>query len=116
MYIINLKFESNIKGIYTKEEETANDEEWLLTKIERMIDKWFNILFPYMDSSKLQNRFDILINKHIIYDIEDKINYRKIKIKKFIEFINMLLNYEDSISNEKESLQKRSFRLEYFEI
>jgi hypothetical protein len=48
MFKITLLFESNEKGIYTKEEEIATNELWLKMKKERMIDRWLNILCPHL--------------------------------------------------------------------
>ena len=48
-----IKFNSNIKGVYTEETETATDYIHLLGKKTRMIDRWFNILCPYIDFHKL---------------------------------------------------------------
>jgi len=42
MYKISLLFESNIAGVYTKEEEIATDEEWKRKKVLRMLERWFN--------------------------------------------------------------------------
>jgi hypothetical protein len=46
MYLIKLRFESNIKGVYTYEEETAQDLYWKNKKVIRMLLRWcknFNI-------------------------------------------------------------------------
>ena len=44
MYTIILLFESNEKGIYTKEIETANDIKWVKKKVHRMLFRWlFNL-------------------------------------------------------------------------
>ena len=40
--------QSNEKGIYSKEEETATNELWLKMKKERMIYRWLNILCPHI--------------------------------------------------------------------
>jgi hypothetical protein len=44
MYLIKLRFESNIKGVYTYEEETAKDLYWKNKKVIRMLIRWCNNL------------------------------------------------------------------------
>lgn len=50
MYKITLLFESNVKGIYTKEEETVTDEHQTMRKLMRMINRWSEILIPHIVS------------------------------------------------------------------
>lgn len=87
MYLIKLKFESNIKGIYTYEEETADNEEMKNMKLERILKKW-------------------CINFRIIsYNYCGEIN--------IIDFIKEIKNYIDDLNmNIKEGEQKRRFVLE----
>jgi hypothetical protein len=49
MYKITLLFQSNEQGIYTKEEETADNTNWRDMKYYRMIDRWLNILCPHIN-------------------------------------------------------------------
>jgi hypothetical protein len=44
MYLIKLRFDSNIEGIYTYEEETAEEEFMMHYKLLRMLNNWNNIL------------------------------------------------------------------------
>ncbi len=44
MYIIKLRFDSNVDRVYTYEEETATNLEFANMKYQRMLDKWFHIL------------------------------------------------------------------------
>jgi hypothetical protein len=48
MYKITLLFESDVKGVYTKEEETATDEYITRSKFDRMVDRWASILVPHI--------------------------------------------------------------------
>jgi hypothetical protein len=52
MYKITLLFESNEKGIYTKEEETADNAYFKDFKYHRMIDRWLNILCPHINKDR----------------------------------------------------------------
>jgi hypothetical protein len=59
MYLIKLRFDSNIEGIYTYEEETAEEEFMMNYKLLRMLNKWNNILtgcdVDICDKYKLNN-------------------------------------------------------------
>ncbi len=50
MYKITVLFESNIEGIYSKEEETADNETFLYLKFKRMAERWIRNISPYLDS------------------------------------------------------------------
>lgn len=45
MYLIRVKFISDIEQVYTQEEETATDFEYAIKKFDRMIDRWFLNIF-----------------------------------------------------------------------
>jgi len=90
MYKITLLFQSNEKGIYTKEEETASEEFFKNLKYHRMIDRWLKILCSYIDKdefiscinfvkkgqplllSEIYDQFILLIKNHL--DILNKID------------------------------------------
>ena len=44
MYLLRLRFDGNEDGIYTYEEETASDLEWVNAKRQRMLNRWYSIL------------------------------------------------------------------------
>jgi uncharacterized membrane protein YobD (UPF0266 family) len=48
MHKITVHFVSDVKGVYTKEIETATSEADLYFKKKRMIYRWLNILVPYI--------------------------------------------------------------------
>lgn len=52
MYKITVLFNSNIDGVYTKEEETATDLFQMQCKRNRMMNRWFGILCPHIDIDK----------------------------------------------------------------
>jgi hypothetical protein len=86
MFKITLLFESNEKGIYTKEEETATDEMWLKAKKERMIDRWFNILCPHFTISSVCYSLTLIQEKNMIYEYKLKL------IQMYLEMINKIDN------------------------
>jgi hypothetical protein len=67
MYKITVLFESNVKYVYTKEEETATDRENLRWKINRIVARWFKILVPHVDLSLVPNQDELLIATHENY-------------------------------------------------
>ena len=72
MFKITILFESNEKGIYTKEEETATDEMWLKAKKQRMIDRWFDILCPHLAISSVCYSLKLIHEKNMIYEYKLK--------------------------------------------
>jgi hypothetical protein len=56
MYRINLLYQSNIKGIYAKEQETATDFEQLERKRVRMLRRWAKILYPELPFKKIKKQ------------------------------------------------------------
>jgi hypothetical protein len=64
MYCIYLKFQSDVKGVYTKEEETATNIEQVDRKKRRMIERWAKILIPNISEHDLKNdSYDELENQ-----------------------------------------------------
>ncbi len=53
MYLLKTYFQSHLKGIYTKEEETAKDEYGINYKTKRMLQKWIKILCPNINDEKV---------------------------------------------------------------
>jgi hypothetical protein len=86
MFKITILFESNEKGIYTKEEETATDEMWLKAKKERMIDRWLNILCPHLTISSVCYSLTLIQEKNMIYEYKLKL------IQMYLEMINKIDN------------------------
>ncbi len=70
MYLIKLRFESNIKGIYTYEEETADNSSMKDMKIIRMLEKWCEIL-----------KININFRPDFLYSYNDKISIYKAQIQ-----------------------------------
>ena len=54
MYKITVLFESNIEGIYTKEEETADNEKSLDMKFKRMAERWVKNMLPYLEDVHIE--------------------------------------------------------------
>lgn len=103
MYKINLEFISGVECVYTKEEEIATDSFWCDLKYRRMLDRWVNILCPYVS-----------ISDYCIWsdnqDRDRKINpwdgYKNEEIKKYetyIEFINKELEHSNKKYGENKS-------------
>ena len=86
MFKITILFESNEKGIYTKEEETATDEMWLKMKKERMIHKWLNNLCPHLTISSFCYSLTLINDNNMIYEYEFKL------IQMYLEIINKIEN------------------------
>ena len=87
MFKITILFESNEKGIYTKEEETATDEMWLKIKKERMIHRWYNILCPHLTIINYASpSLKLIHEKNMIYEYEFKL------IQMYLEMINKIDN------------------------
>ena len=85
-----LFFESNEKGIYTKEEETATDEMWLKMKKERMIHKWLNNLCPHLTISSFCYSLTLINDNNMIYEYELKlIEHLLLPKKKLFKFSHM---------------------------
>jgi hypothetical protein len=76
MYKITLLFESNEKGIYSKEEETASDKNYMQMKIERMLKRWVINLGPPIP--------EVIISD----EIEDRNTLRLLLIKKYVKLLN----------------------------
>jgi hypothetical protein len=62
MYTINLLYQSDIKGIYTKEQETATDFEQLERKRVRMLRKWVKILYPELPFKRIKKQPPFILN------------------------------------------------------
>jgi hypothetical protein len=84
MFKITLLFESNEKGIYTKEEETATNEFWVKTKKERMIKRWLKNLCPYIDIDTL------MCSLHIKHQDQDDYELIIEIIKSQLEIFNKI--------------------------
>jgi hypothetical protein len=65
MYKINLLYQSDIKGIYTMEQETATDVEQLERKRVRMLRKWAKIFNPEIPFKKIKKQSAYLLNELI---------------------------------------------------
>jgi len=111
MYKIILNYVSGVKGIYTREEETATDEYWCDIKYKRMINRWINILFPYMDMDKY-NRW--LENEDRSRKIPISGSYKDIEDIKYINYIEFI-NRELEVSNKKYN-ENKSFTIMILEI
>lgn len=108
MYRVIIEFQSNIKGIYTKEEETATDYQTAKYKLNRMINRWFDILCPHIDFDKIDFKDE---NKN---NIRLKLNYDKTETLKLILIYQTLKINDDidklfNIYSNDENIQERKF-------
>jgi hypothetical protein len=111
MFKISVHFKSNIKGVYTHEEEIATDIIQLSWKYQRMLDRWFNILCPHINFSSFFNQLHL----EKINDIEKRID--KIIINQFkIQLINEMLDYMDDIDEEISGEETTPDNMRKFEI
>jgi hypothetical protein len=86
MFKITLLFESNEKGIYTKEEETATDKTWVEIKKQRMIKRWLTNLCPYIDLEKFYCSLPVISMDKM--DLEDIFKKYELLLKCQLEFLN----------------------------
>lgn len=85
MWKITLLFESNISGVYTKEEETSTDVDLIEMKYERMIDRWYKIIAGHIDISEFSNEFEdpCELKLQVIKNEIDKLNKKDEGTRKF---------------------------------
>ena len=120
MYKIQVHYKSNIKGVYTKEEETATDMEQAKQKQHRMIDRWFDIICPHIDFYHYENKVLhterlLSTNNGIIFDYNDELY--KIKIDLINQTLENMNKYDEFITGEKTIEEnKRQFKLTVEEI
>ncbi len=100
MYLIKLRFESNIKGVYTYEEETADGLHLKNKKVIRMLARWCR-------NFSINNGFN-------------ETNIDSIDVYSYDSIINDLCRLIDNVvydlnKNIKEEEQKRKFILEVIE-
>ncbi len=109
MYKIKLYFQSNIPGVYTLEEETANDLMHMKFKKERMLDRWFNIICPHINFDTFCNKLNWLVGKN-----PSEINDIKYSLK--FDLINLTLDqmnqYDAKYLDDKTELTKRTFKID----
>jgi hypothetical protein len=110
MYKVAIEFHSNIKGVYTREEETATDKQQANFKLERMIDRWFNILCPHIDLDKLNIRDENNFNVIHKMDSENKRLVKQIFIRETLKINDKLDHTFIHKFTEKENIQERSFK------
>ena len=92
MFKITLLFESNEKGIYTKEEETASNEYWKDFKYHRMIDRWLNIICSHTDKDKFMSSIKFIKNQELLLsEIYDQLI---LVIKNHLNILNNIDNGE----------------------
>ena len=87
---ITLLYQTNIEGIYTKEEETATDD-MVLFKEERMLDRWLKILCPHIDFTTFM---EILPKQEVSSFKEDQDNRRYLKYKLILETLDSMNQQE----------------------
>lgn len=114
MYIIKARFNSNVKGVYSEDIETSDNEELANRKFERMLDRWFDIICKYNIDYK---DIEIVCKYYSNYDFtktyEDKIKIQK-NIKEYTSKLKLfLINDMLEFSNNylKEGEQKRTFEI-----
>jgi hypothetical protein len=74
LYTLKLRFESDIVGVYTTEEETATEFNQMERKKTRMLQRWAKIFDPEIETNSLtdnelnliiQNKIDLLNENNI---------------------------------------------------
>ncbi len=108
MYKVSIEFHSNIKGVYTREEETATDYQQAKFKLGRMINRWFNILCPHIDLDKLNIRDENNLNIVGGMNMDDKETLEKLFINRTLEINDKIDSIFNNYSN-KENIQERKF-------
>lgn len=82
---ITVHFQSNIKGVYTTEIETC-EEDWFLAKHNRMVHRWFDIICPYTD----MNKYTAQLSSLNLYSKKDHLENCKTLIENHIKHLNEL--------------------------
>jgi hypothetical protein len=54
MFLIQLHYQSDVKGVYAKEEETATDWEQCEKKLNGTAKRWVKIIIPDMSDSEIE--------------------------------------------------------------
>ncbi len=112
MFKIQVYFKSNIKGVYTKEEETATDKFQLVSKKQRMIDRWFHILCCHIDIGKYEHCIleAYRLTKNEKFDYCEEIN--KLKIDLINQTLENLNKFDELITGETTTEEtKRYFKI-----
>ena len=115
MYLIKVRFDSNIKGIYTEETQTADDKSSAQFKYERALDRWFEILtgmqvYHISNITHHQYSKNIFLQEptkynDIVYDLKNKLKLLIIQ-----ELINL------GNTNLLEGEQERKFEITMEEV
>jgi hypothetical protein len=108
MYKITVLFNSNIDGVYTKEEETATDFSEMQHKQSRMMDRWFEILCPHIKIEQYYSR--------IFLSVCDYKTQLKKKQEIMLKFINQTLENLDNDVIEREEGKRIKKRKRTFEL
>jgi hypothetical protein len=77
-------------GTYTIEEESATDKIWAQIKYQKIIDKWFKILCPFIDWQRYYSEWALIQNKN------DPINEDTLKIEIINQHIEALNEYDNN--------------------
>lgn len=71
MWRITLYYKSDIKGVYTREEETVTDARMLIMKQRRMLIRWVKILIPELSESTFEDYPEFVLNGLIQQKIDE---------------------------------------------
>lgn len=115
MFKVKIEFQSNIKGVYTKEEETATDKNSAEFKLQRMVNRWFNILCPHIDFDKLPLYNENKTNITHSLNLNDKQTIQLILINRTLETLDKIDNLFNNYSD-KDNIQERKFLLWMTEV
>jgi len=98
MYYIKVRFDSNVKGVYSEETETSDNEYFAKMKYQRSIDRWLKILVGDVSIPQY-----VFICPGLDVDLSDVIAKVKLNmIEEFIKFSNKTI---------KEGEQERKFSI-----
>ena len=76
MYKISVRFESNVKDVYTYEEEIATDD-YIESKSCRLLGRWLEIICPYIDNCKFSHQYHVYgdYSKIVLSRIQNEIDF-----------------------------------------
>jgi hypothetical protein len=118
MYKIKLHYQSDVKGIYTKEEETATDFKQFERKKNRMLLRWLVILMPSLGIDQIKFLSDDLLINMIQQKLTIENTYkpgeqeRKFELKYELDgslenFINEALKKNEALKEIDQELNDR---------
>jgi hypothetical protein len=115
MYKIKLHYQSDVKGVYTKEEETATDFDQFERKKNRILLRWLVILMPSLGIDQIKFLSDDLLINMIQQKLTIENTYkpgeqeRKFELK--YELDGSLENFINEALRKNEALKKIDIEL-----